>query len=163
MVMDIFEVELCRRGRWEQQDARFVAARDVDEAAYKVAGEPFHGVRAIRLVPVGDGKMFGRDGLLAHSYMLGPNGQSNGCVSFSDYPCLPRCLPQRRGRPPSWSSSTWRPRRVHAPLLHRGGGTTLGPTPLVALTGAPFPTYISASQITATAILPSLGCGGDDA
>ena len=48
--------------------------------------EPFHGVRAIRLVPVGDGKMFGRDGLLAHSYMLGPSGQSNGCVSFSDYP-----------------------------------------------------------------------------
>jgi hypothetical protein len=47
--------------------------------------EPFHGVRAIRLVPVGDGKMFGRDGLLAHPYMLGPDGQSNGCVSFSDY------------------------------------------------------------------------------
>jgi hypothetical protein len=23
--------------------------------------------------------------MLAHSYMLGPNGQSNGCVSFSDY------------------------------------------------------------------------------
>jgi hypothetical protein len=50
--------------------------------------EPFHGVRAIRLVPVGDGKMFGRDGLLAHSYMLGPNGESNGCVSFSDYPAF---------------------------------------------------------------------------
>ena len=50
--------------------------------------EPFHGVRAIRLVPVGDGKMFGRDGLLAHPYMLGPNGQSNGCVSFSDYPAF---------------------------------------------------------------------------
>jgi len=50
--------------------------------------EPFHGVRAIRLVPVGDGKMFGRDGLLAHSYMLGPNGQSNGCVSFGDYPAF---------------------------------------------------------------------------
>jgi hypothetical protein len=47
--------------------------------------EPFHGVRAVRLVPVGDGKMFGRDGMLAHSYMLGPSGQSNGCVSFSDY------------------------------------------------------------------------------
>jgi hypothetical protein len=45
----------------------------------------FHGVRAIRLIPVGAGKMFGRDGLLAHSYMLGPNGQSNGCVSFRDY------------------------------------------------------------------------------
>jgi hypothetical protein len=23
--------------------------------------------------------------LLAHTYMLGPNGQSNGCVSFKDY------------------------------------------------------------------------------
>jgi Protein of unknown function (DUF2778) len=50
--------------------------------------EPFHGVRAIRLIPVGDGKMFGRDGMLAHSYMLGPNGQSNGCVSFSNYPAF---------------------------------------------------------------------------
>jgi hypothetical protein len=30
--------------------------------------------------------MFGRAGILAHPYMLGPNGQSNGCVSFSDYP-----------------------------------------------------------------------------
>jgi Tlde1 domain len=50
--------------------------------------EPFHGVRAIRLLPIGDGEMFGRDGLLAHPYMLGPNGQSNGCVSFSDYPAF---------------------------------------------------------------------------
>jgi Protein of unknown function (DUF2778) len=50
--------------------------------------ELFHGVRAIRLVPVDDGKMFGRDGMLAHTYMLGPNGQSNGCVSFSDYPAF---------------------------------------------------------------------------
>jgi hypothetical protein len=46
----------------------------------------FHGVQAIRLNPVGEGDMFGRDGILAHSYMLGPNGQSNGCVSFRDYP-----------------------------------------------------------------------------
>jgi hypothetical protein len=48
----------------------------------------FHGVRAIRLTPVDDGKMFGRDGILAHTYMLGPNGQSNGCVSFRDYPAF---------------------------------------------------------------------------
>jgi hypothetical protein len=48
--------------------------------------EPFHGVRAVRLIPVGGGNMFGRDGMLAHTYMLGPNGQSNGCVSFNDYP-----------------------------------------------------------------------------
>jgi Protein of unknown function (DUF2778) len=50
--------------------------------------ELFHGVRAIRLNPVDDSKMFGRDGMLAHTYMLGPNGQSNGCVSFSDYPAF---------------------------------------------------------------------------
>ncbi len=45
----------------------------------------FHGVRAIRMNPVDGSKMFGRDGMLAHSYMLGPSGQSNGCVSFKDY------------------------------------------------------------------------------
>jgi hypothetical protein len=46
----------------------------------------FHGVRAIRLNPVDGSRMYGRAGILAHSYMLGPNGQSNGCVSFSNYP-----------------------------------------------------------------------------
>ncbi|MET0221169.1 MAG: tlde1 domain-containing protein [Tardiphaga sp.] len=46
----------------------------------------FHGVAAIRLTPVGgDGAIYGRNGLLAHTYMLGPNGDSNGCVSFRDY------------------------------------------------------------------------------
>jgi len=45
----------------------------------------FHGVRAIRLNPVDYGRMYGRDGMLAHTYMLGPTGQSNGCVSFRDY------------------------------------------------------------------------------
>jgi len=45
----------------------------------------FHGVQAIRLNPIGEGNMFGRAGILAHTYMLGPNGQSNGCVSFKDY------------------------------------------------------------------------------
>ena len=46
----------------------------------------FHGVPALRLTPLGgEEKIYGRDGLLAHTYMLGPNGQSNGCVSFKDY------------------------------------------------------------------------------
>jgi hypothetical protein len=46
----------------------------------------FHGVEAIRLNPIeGEDAIFGRAGLLAHTYMLGPNGQSNGCVSFKDY------------------------------------------------------------------------------
>jgi Protein of unknown function (DUF2778) len=45
----------------------------------------FHGVRAVRLTPVEPDKMFGREGILAHSYLLGPNGDSNGCVSINDY------------------------------------------------------------------------------
>ena len=46
----------------------------------------FHGVPALRLNPVGgEDAIFGRSGLLAHTYMLGPNGDSNGCVSFRDY------------------------------------------------------------------------------
>jgi hypothetical protein len=46
----------------------------------------FHGVQALRMIPVGgESEIFGRTGLLAHSYMLGPNGDSNGCVSFRDY------------------------------------------------------------------------------
>ncbi len=46
----------------------------------------FHGVPALRLNPIGgEDKIFGRTGLLAHTYMLGANGDSNGCVSFKDY------------------------------------------------------------------------------
>ena len=46
----------------------------------------FHGVPALRLTPVGgEEAIYGRSGLLAHTYMLGPNGDSNGCVSFRDY------------------------------------------------------------------------------
>jgi hypothetical protein len=46
----------------------------------------FHGVRAIRLNPVGgEAAIFGRNGILAHTYMLGPRGDSNGCVSFKNY------------------------------------------------------------------------------
>lgn len=48
--------------------------------------KPFHGVRAIRLKPIGGNEhIFGRSGLLAHTYMLGPKGDSNGCVVFKDY------------------------------------------------------------------------------
>jgi hypothetical protein len=46
----------------------------------------FHGVPALRLTPIGgEDAIYGRSGLLAHSFMLGPNGDSNGCVSFRDY------------------------------------------------------------------------------
>jgi hypothetical protein len=48
--------------------------------------ELFHGVAALRLNPVGGpSAIFGRAGLLAHTYMLGAGGDSNGCVSFRNY------------------------------------------------------------------------------
>jgi Tlde1 domain len=46
----------------------------------------FHGVAALRLTPIGgEEAIYGREGLLAHTFMLGANGDSNGCVSFRDY------------------------------------------------------------------------------
>ncbi len=51
----------------------------------KLREAPFHGVQALRLIPVDEDKVHGRTGLLAHTFMLGPNGQSNGCVSFRNY------------------------------------------------------------------------------
>jgi hypothetical protein len=70
-------------------DPRFVSERDrgaTPPHLYELTQReaPFHGVQALRLNPVG-GDIFGRTGLLAHTYMLGPRGDSNGCVSFKDY------------------------------------------------------------------------------
>lgn len=45
----------------------------------------FHGTEAVRMTPVGDGKMYGRNGFLLHPYLLGPRGDSNGCISLADY------------------------------------------------------------------------------
>jgi len=45
----------------------------------------FHGVQALRMTPVDSNAALGRVGLLVHSYMLGPNGDSNGCVSVKNY------------------------------------------------------------------------------
>jgi hypothetical protein len=74
----------------QMDDPRYVNARHTGPTPpnvyeLKMRETLFHGVRAIRLIPSDSSKMYGRDGMLAHSYMLGPNGQSNGCVSFSDY------------------------------------------------------------------------------
>jgi hypothetical protein len=74
-------------------DPRYVSVKDrgaTPPNVYDLAlrEELFHEVRALRLIPVGGDNMFGRDGILAHSYMLGANGQSNGCVSFKDYPAF---------------------------------------------------------------------------
>ncbi|MEZ2329565.1 tlde1 domain-containing protein [Mesorhizobium sp. RCC_202] len=46
----------------------------------------FHGVEAIRLTPASGSNKYGRNGLLAHTYMLrGGRAESNGCVVFRDY------------------------------------------------------------------------------
>jgi hypothetical protein len=72
-------------------DARFVSERmrgPTPPHLYdlKLRESLFHGVPALRLNPVGGERaIYGRSGLLAHTYMLGPNGDSNGCVSFKDY------------------------------------------------------------------------------
>jgi hypothetical protein len=71
-------------------DPRFVRERmrgATPPSVYELAlrETPFHGVRALRLKPTDGGKVFGRTGLLAHTYMLGPKGDSNGCVVFKDY------------------------------------------------------------------------------
>ena len=70
-------------------DPRYVSERmrgATPPATYdlKLRESLFHGVEAIRLTPVDSG-VYGRTGLLAHTYMLGPNGDSNGCVSFKNY------------------------------------------------------------------------------
>jgi hypothetical protein len=39
IIVEMYEVQLCRRGRWDQQHWRVVAARDEIEAAYKATGE----------------------------------------------------------------------------------------------------------------------------
>ncbi len=46
----------------------------------------FHGVQAVRMLPADGRNKFGRDGFLAHTYMLrGRPGESNGCVVFKNY------------------------------------------------------------------------------
>ena len=46
----------------------------------------FHGVEAIRMLPLDGKNKYGRDGFLTHSYLLrGRTAQSHGCVAFKEY------------------------------------------------------------------------------
>jgi len=52
----------------------------------KLRERRFHGVEAIRMLPVDGKNKHGRDGFLAHSYLLrGNRAESHGCVAFKDY------------------------------------------------------------------------------
>lgn len=64
---------------------RMVGATPPATYELKQREQIFHGVRALRMTPVDGSSTLGRAGLLVHSYMLGPNGDSNGCVSIKDY------------------------------------------------------------------------------
>ena len=74
---------------------------------------PFHGVRALRLNPVG-GTTYGRLGLLAHTFMLGPRGESNGCVVFRNYQAFLAAYETGQGHAPGGR---------RRPELTRGAGT----------------------------------------
>jgi hypothetical protein len=64
---------------------RMVGATPPNVYDLKPREKLFHGVAALRMTPIGEGDTLGRSGLLVHSYMLGPNGDSNGCVSIKEY------------------------------------------------------------------------------
>jgi hypothetical protein len=64
---------------------RMVGATPPNVYELKPREQLFHGVQALRMIPVGDNSTLGRSGLLAHGYMLGANGDSNGCVSIKNY------------------------------------------------------------------------------
>jgi Protein of unknown function (DUF2778) len=66
-------------------DQRMLGATPPATYNLKPREKPFHGVRALRMTPAEGSSALGRVGLLTHSYMLGPRGDSNGCVSIKDY------------------------------------------------------------------------------
>lgn len=71
-------------------DVQFIHVRDrgpTPPAVYELSlrEKLFHGVKALRMKAVGDGELYGRDGLLTHSYLIDPRGDSNGCVSVRNY------------------------------------------------------------------------------
>ena len=63
----------------------------------------FHGVQAIRLIPEDEDKAFGRSGLLAHTYMLGPNGGFERLRVLQGLQCVPAGL----FKSPASSGSPW--------------------------------------------------------
>lgn len=69
----------------EHVDQRMVGATPPATYDLKPREKLFHGVRALRMTPADGTSALGRVGLLTHTYMLGPRGDSNGCVSIKDY------------------------------------------------------------------------------
>ena len=66
-------------------DQRMVGATPPATYDLKPREALLHGVRALRMTPAEGSTTLGRAGLLVHSYMLGAEGDSNGCVSIRDF------------------------------------------------------------------------------
>jgi hypothetical protein len=69
----------------EHVDQRMVGATPPATYDLKPREALFHGVRALRMTPTDGTSALGRSGLLVHSFMLGAEGDSNGCVSVRDF------------------------------------------------------------------------------
>jgi hypothetical protein len=69
----------------EHVDQRMVGATPPATYDLKPREKLFHGIRALRMTPAEGSSALGRVGLLTHSFMLGPRGDSNGCVSIKFY------------------------------------------------------------------------------
>jgi len=74
-----------RMDKVESMGERMVGVTPPGTYELKPREKLFHGVRALRLTPVDSESTLGRTGLLVHSYLLGPEGASNGCVSIRNY------------------------------------------------------------------------------
>jgi len=61
----------------------------------KMRESRFYGVEAIRMTPVTNQPMHGRDGFLTHSYLLrSRRPESHGCVAFKNYPLFLKAFKQ---------------------------------------------------------------------
>ena len=91
----------------------------------------FYGVEAIRMTPVGGGKMHGRDGILAHSYLLrGGRAELHGCVAFKDYPRFLKAFKQGKVKQIVVVPSLSRAPQLRVASTGRGSvGDSKAPTP----------------------------------
>src|SRR5262249_41297993 len=62
---------------------------------------PFHGVRALRMIPQDETRTFGRSGLLAHTTMLAPRGYENGCFFLKNYDAFLQSYHNKKIRRPA--------------------------------------------------------------
>ena len=82
-------------------DERLRGATPPDLYDLQMREAPFHGVSAIRLLPVGgEGAIYGRAGLLAHPFMMGDNGDFERLRVDQGLRRLPQGVRARPDHPP---------------------------------------------------------------